>query len=337
MIHPMPTARPGSTPSRMPLLLLIGLLAVLPPPVRAETQAATRPSSNTLNRDLVKIAAVQVSGYDKGDARREGYDPADKLVPYIERAKADGAQLVVFPEYILGHISVPGPTTRKISEAAAIHGIYVIVGCWEEFANTTFANTALVFDRAGNIAGKYQKTHAAVDHYEGTPAWSKPPAGKSTEWFLKNDPEWIMKRGDDLPVFEFDFGKVGILTCYDGWFPEPFHVLSLKGAELVVWINGRGGSVEDFIMKTAMFQSHIAMVTVNQAYGSGTMIGDLSEWPTRILARCPDEKESYISATIDLKAVRKARETSRNLQQRRPDLYGELMKPVPGGARPRKR
>jgi len=310
------------------------LFLLLPQLACTEARAAGLPADNKVNRDLVKIAAVQISGYDKGDAPREGYDAADKLVPYVERAGKDGAQLVVFPEYILGRIQVPGPSTEKISAAASAQGIYVIVGCWEVYDDATFANTALVFDRAGKITGKYHKTHAAVDKYEGTPAWSKPPTGKSTEWFLKNDPEWIMKRGGDLPVFEFDFGKVGILTCYDGWFPEPFHVLSLKGAELIVWINGRGGSVEDFIMKTAMFQSHVAMVCVNQAYGSGTMIGDPAEWPARILARCPDKEESYISATIDLKSVRKTRETSRNFQQRRPDLYGELVKPAAVEPRP---
>jgi predicted amidohydrolase len=194
------------------------------------------------------------------------------------------------------------------------------------FKDNSFANTALIFDREGKIAGKYQKTHAAVDHYEGNPPWSKPPSGKDENWFLTKDPEWIMKKGDDLPVFDFDFGKVGIMTCYDGWFPECPRVMSLKGAELIVWINGRGGSVEDYIMKATMFQSHVAMISTNQAYGGGTMIGDCIQWPPRIIERAPDKKESYITAAVDLKTVRKIRETSRNFQQRRPELYRELVK-----------
>ena len=52
-----------------------------------------------------------------------------------------------------------------------------------------------------------------------------------------------MQRGEDLPVFDLDFGRVGILTCYDGWFPESFRALSLKGAELIVWVNGRRASL----------------------------------------------------------------------------------------------
>ena len=294
-----------------PLVLLVANLAGLASP------PASQPSS------YVKVAAVQISGYDKCDLPREDYDPSSTLVPYVNRAGQDGAQLVVFPEYVLGHIRVPSPVTERISAAAAINQIYVIAGCWEDFDHGEYANTALIFDRQGRIAGKYHKTHAAVDHFEGEPAWSRPPTGKDHAWFLRNDPEWKMQRGDDLPVFDFDFGKVGVLTCYDGWFPESFRTLSLQGAELIVWINGRGGLVEDFLVKSVMFQSHVAMVSTNQAYGGGTMIGDL---PARILARCPDREECYITANLDLSNVRRVRRLSRNFQQRRPDLYKPLTK-----------
>ena len=277
---------------------------------------------------LVKLAAVQIRGYDKGDLPREGYDPTAAIVKYIDRAGKDGAQLVAFPEYVLGHIRVPGPVTERISAAAAANHIYVIVGSWEDYSDGTFADTALIFDRRGTIAGKYLKTHAAVDHYEGDPPWSKPPSGKGKDWFLRNDPEWVMKKGEDLPVFNVDFGKVGIEICYDGWFPEPARVLSLKGAELIVWINGRSGPVEDYILKSVMFQSHVAMITTNQAYGGGTMIGDMATWQPQILAHAPDNQEAYISATINLEQVRKLRESSRNFQQRRPDIYTEMVNPI---------
>jgi len=273
--------------------------------------------------DVVKVAAVQVCGYDKGYVARPGFDPTDSVVKYIAKAAGDGAQLVVFPEYHLGRIVVPGPVTEKISQAAAKAKIYVIVGCWEVYKDNTFANAALLFDRQGKITGKYLKTHAAVDTFEGTPSYAKPPEGRSTDWFIKNDPEWIMQKGQDLPVFDLDFARVGIVTCYDGWFPEPFRVLSLKGAEIIVWINGRGGHVEDFIVKSAMFQNSVAMVTANQAYGAGTMIAD---WPATIRALCPPKQEAYISATLDLKRLRRVRKHSRNYQQRRPELYGEILK-----------
>ena len=290
---------------------------------------AAAEESEPVDRDLVKIAAVQISGYDKGDLPRKNYEPANAFVPYIDRAGKEGAQLVVFPEYVLGRIHVPGPETNKIAAAAKANSIYVVVGCWELLQAGAFANTALIFDRNGDIVGKYRKTHAAIDHFdEDHPPWTRPPANKSNEWMVQNDPEWIMKAGKKLPVFDFDFGSVGIMTCYDGWFPEPARILSLKGAELLLWINGRGGTVEDFIVKTTMFQSHVAMVATNQAYGGGTMIGDCSNRPATILARCPDKQESYITGTINLKRIRQIRERSRNFQQRRPDLYKLLTDPV---------
>lgn len=273
----------------------------------------------------VKVAAVQMLGYDKTDVSRPGFDPSDSVVRYIERAAKEGTQLVVFPEYLLGRISVPGPQTERIGKAAAAGRIYVIVGCWEVFQDGSFANSALLFDRSGKIIGKYNKVHAAVDHFEGEPPWSKPPNGKDAEWFIKNDPEWKMKRGHDFPVFDLDFGRIGILTCYDGWFPETFRILSLKGAEILVWINGRRGTVEDFIVKSAMFQDEVALIATNQAYGSGTMIG---QWPAQILGQCPEPKESYITAKINLEQVRKARKNSRNIQQRRPEIYGEIARPL---------
>ena len=76
--------------------------------------------------DKVKVAAVQTGGHDKWLKIKDGCDPVASVVTYIERAAADGVQLVVFPEYHLGRISVPGAQTRRISQAAAKHGIYVI-------------------------------------------------------------------------------------------------------------------------------------------------------------------------------------------------------------------
>jgi predicted amidohydrolase len=285
------------------------------------------PIKESINRDLVKVAAVQISGYDKSDLPRKNYDPAALMIPYIDRAGKDKSQLVVFPEYVLGRISVPGPETKRIAAAAKANSIYVVVGCGEVFKDGKYANSALIFDRAGKIMGKYNKTHAAVDNHQGDPPWTKPLKGKSRDWLIRNDPEWTMEAGKSLPVFDFDFGRVGIMTCYDGWFPEPARVLSLRGAELILWINGRGGSVEDFIVKTTIFQSHVAMITTNQAYGSGTMIADVSSLRGPMIARTPPKEEAYISGTINLERIRAIRSNSRNFAQRRPDIYTDLVAP----------
>jgi len=273
--------------------------------------------------DQIKVAAVQTGGYDKWLNIEEGCDPVASVIRYIERAAKDQVQLVVFPEYHLGRITVPGPETRAISKVVAQKGIYVIVGCWEVFDDQSFSSTALLFGRQGVIEGKYYKTHAAVDKYSGEPAYANPPAGKDRQWFIRNDPEWIMKRGQDLPVFDLDFGRIGILICYDGYFSETYRVLSLKGAEVVVWINGRGGNIQDYYVKTFMEQNLISMICTNQAYGAGTMI---AQYPNRIDAVCRKTGEGYVTGMIDLKRLRHARKNSRNFRQRRPELYQEIVK-----------
>ena len=301
--------------------LLLGVLAFL----FLTEQTAGQETGKQASR--VKVAAVQVSGYDKTIKPGEIREPVKKVLDYIYRAAGDSVELVVFPEYYLGRISVPGKETRAISQAAAHHQIYVIIGGWEVFDDGSFANAALLFGRDGKILGKYFKTHAAVDRYEGEPAYSSPPGGHDEAWFIQNDPEWIMKRGQEFPVFDLDFARIGILTCYDGWFPEPFRILSLKGAEILVWVNSRHGMVEDYIVLTAMHHNTVSMICTNQAYGSGTKI---AEWPRTIKAACPDPGEQYITATLNLERLRNARKNNRNAQQRRPDIYQEILMEVPG-------
>ncbi len=277
--------------------------------------------------DFVKVAAVQINGHDKVLLPKLEIDDVEKAVNYIEKAAQDSAQLVVFPEYYLGPITIPGKETMTISEAAACNNIYVIIGSWEVFNDSSFANAVLLFGRDGILLGKYNKTHAAVDTYEGEPAYSSPPKGHDRNWFLSNDPEWIMKKGQEFPVFDLDFAKIGILTCYDGWFSEPFRILSLKGAEILIWVNNRNGKVEDYIVLAAMHHNTVSMICTNKADGGGTMISD---YPKEIKAICPKSGENYISATIDLKRLRYERENDRNAQQRRPDIYGEILMDIPG-------
>ena len=171
------------------VITIVGILTALAGKAGAEAPSQANP-------DLVKVAAVQISGYDKGDQPRDGYDPTTLLVPYIDRAAKDHAQLIVFPEYVLGRIPVPGPSTAKIAAAAKANSIYVVVGCWEVFADDTFANTALIFDRSGEIVGKYRKTHAAIDHYEGSPPWNiLGPASHGTGCFaMTRNGSWKLAR-----------------------------------------------------------------------------------------------------------------------------------------------
>lgn len=274
----------------------------------------------------VSVAAVQIMGHDKFGNLPEGVDPVSALLPYIKRAGREDVDLLVFPEYHLGRIHVPGPETERLGRAIKQECIYAVVGAWELLGENKYANAALLFGRDGQLEGTYYKTHAAVDSFDKNRVpWTSPPPGHDLDWFIEHDPEWKMERGRELPVFALDFGKIGILTCYDGWFPEAWRVLSLKGAEIVVWINGRGGTVEDYLVRGAMFWNEIHVVATNQAYGAGSMIG---QYPQTILEHMREPGEAYIQATLDLGTVRRARANSRNLAQRRPELYGPLVEPL---------
>jgi len=111
------------------------------------------------------------------------------------------------------------------------------------------------------------------------------------------------------------------MTCYDGYFSESADILSLKGAEIVCWINGRAGSIEDFIVKADVFRNYIAMIATNLAPGSGTMI---ATWPANILAHVKETGDHYITAEIDLEALRIQRKHSRVFHQREPEKYGVI-------------
>jgi len=78
------------------------------------TQQRINPKQVAKWPDKVKVAAVQLPGYDKWLKIKDGCHPVELVIKYIERAAADGAQLVVFPEYHLGRISVPGTQTQII-------------------------------------------------------------------------------------------------------------------------------------------------------------------------------------------------------------------------------
>lgn len=264
-----------------------------------------------LSHKTARIAVVQITGHWVWRAHGESPETLKEVLPYIDRAGQDGADLVVFPELLLGEFRVPCETTEKISAAAKKNNIYVIGGCFEiRDEKGNFSNSMLIFDRQGEIIGRYFKMHPAV----GEPPSLYPP--------LPSDAEYLMQAGTELPVFDLDFGRIGILTCYDGYFPEPFRILSLKGTEIIVWPNARGGSVEKHIVLTNLQQNSVHMVTCNKAVGAGSMI---AAWPNEILAICEEPKEDYILADLPMDRLRLDRKYARHFQQRKPECYQGIL------------
>jgi beta-ureidopropionase len=314
------------------LAIAASLPAVTPKPTVEVQEIMIKPlSKEQLATTSVKVAAVQIDGtwiWPKG--YRDNIDPADAVVKYIDRAAGEGVQLIAFPELYLGYFPVPNASTDKIAAAARKHRIYVVVGCFEITDDKgTFYNSSLVFDREGAIIGRYCKQHAAV----GEMPYCWPPC--------PDDPEWLMTPGSEYPVFDLDFGRVGITTCYDGYFPEPWRILSLRGAEIIIWMNARGGVVEDYLVRAAMHQNVVSVICTNKAVGAGTMI---AAWPHDFVAMCKEPGEQYVSGDVPLWNLRNMRKNDRVFRQRRPEIYGDIVKsspvweayrdlpPVPGAA-----
>jgi predicted amidohydrolase len=105
--------------------------------------------------------------------------------------------------------AVPGPTTRRLGELAKRLDAYVVAGLYERVGPIVY-NTAVLVDRQGRLAGTYRKTHLPAEEVE---------AG-------------IMP-GDAYPVFDTDFGRIGMMICWDLQFPEVARALSLRGAEIL--------------------------------------------------------------------------------------------------------
>ena len=140
----------------------------------------------------------------------------EKVLDQAGREKPDVILLTeFFPEHgVKGTVQdrsepIPGRVTDALARKAREYNTYIIAGMLELDGGKTY-DTAVLIDRQGRIAGKYRKTHLPLAEVED---------GETP--------------GSDYPVFDTDFGRIGILICWDFVFPETFRILRLEGAEIV--------------------------------------------------------------------------------------------------------
>jgi hypothetical protein len=142
---------------------------------------------------------------------------ADEAV--LDEAGRARVDLVLLPEYMLGgRIEEPleGPSCRLMSAKAKQYRMYVAGGIVRKEDKTDRVyNTALLLDRAGRLAGMYDKIHPYSPELN----------------------EEGITPGSEVRVFRTDFGKVGFMICYDSWFTDVAELLSLKGAEIILFPN----------------------------------------------------------------------------------------------------
>jgi len=258
-----------------------------------------------------------------------------KCLELIDLAATQGAQLVVLPEVWtgLGYSTpdlyqeiaepVPGPTTDLLAEKARQHGLHIVGSLYARADNGEYENLAPLIGPDGVILGSYSKTHL----------FDAPNRIDITSGIRESDK---VVAGSDLPVFETSLGSIGVTVCSDLRFPEVYRVLTLRGARIIVcasaFLSPRLDHWEFFIRARAaenqVFVAASGQVGTEPISGISfvgrSMIAD--PWGT-IIATASDV-EGVVTAHLDLGLIDIMRDRYPLLDQRRPELYGEISRPV---------
>jgi predicted amidohydrolase len=235
-----------------------------------------------------------------------------RMLQAAEQAGRYRPDIVCFAETMVNRASgvplaqaaepIPGPSTEAFAATARKLRAYIVLSLHEVDDDGYLYNTAVLLDREGKIVGKYRKVHLTMYEWE---------AG--------------LMPGDDYPVFDTDFGRIGILVCWDYWYPESARLLRLQGAEMVfiptagdARIQAAARAVENgmYVIVSGVRQSRILAPN-----------GD-------VLCETQDPEEDYCVAEIDLNgayrthwlSVGPAKGEGRSLyvEERRPDTYGPI-------------
>ena len=268
-----------------------------------------------------------------------------RLAESIRRLAAHGAQLIVMQEL---HNSlyfcqvedvdnfdlaepIPGPSTDFFGEIARKCGVVIVTSLFERRAAGLYHNTAVVIERDGTIAGKYRKMHIPDD-----------PAYYEKFYFTPGDLGFH-------PI-KTSVGQLGVLVCWDQWYPEAARLMALQGAELLIYPTAIGYAASDTpdeqqrqreawttVQRGHAVANGLPMVSVNRVgfepdpseqtpgiefWGSSMVVGPQGE----ILHRSPSDKEEEYIIDIDLGHSEDVRRWWPFLRDRRIDEYGEITK-----------
>ncbi|MDB4691681.1 carbon-nitrogen hydrolase family protein [Verrucomicrobia bacterium] len=242
---------------------------------------------------VVKLASVH---YRPNDGSTN--DEKCKLFsPFIEDASKNNVDLIVLPETLTYYNSgrtyeqcaepIPGPSTNYFAQLAKKHNIHLVVGLIESENNLIY-NVAVLIGPKNGIIGKYRKVCLPRGEIEGgfTP-------------------------GTDYPVFETDIGKIGMMICYDGFFPEVARNLSNNGAEIIafpVWgcnpllASARAAENHVYLVSSTYTDASVNWM-ISAIYGQdGIPIKEASSWGTLISVEVDLNKRLYWPGLGDFKS-----------------------------------
>jgi N-carbamoylputrescine amidase len=268
----------------------------------------------------------------------------DFSISKIYEASVANADLVVLPELHLDSYfcqtedyrnfelaqPIPGPTTEILSALAKKLKIVIVSTIFEKRAAGLYHNTAVVFDKDGSMAGKYRKMHIPDD-----------PGFYEKYYFTPGDLGF-------KPI-ETSIGKLGVLICWDQWFPEAARLMALAGADLLIYPTAIGWDKHDSreeqhrqldawitIQRSHAIANGIPVIACNrtsfeqaldsnkgiQFWGNSFIAGSQGE----ILTRANDTEVKLLTCTLNSERTERVRQIWPFLRDRRIDDYGELTK-----------
>ena len=272
-------------------------------------------------------------------------DNMQRLKKGIEQLAKQGAQLIVLQEL---HNSlyfcqietvdnfdlaepIPGPSTAFFSEIAAANNVVIVTSLFEKRAAGLYHNTSVVIEKDGSIAGKYRKMHIPDD-----------PAYYEKFYFTPGDLGFA-------PI-KTSLGKLGILVCWDQWYPEAARLMALNGAELLIYPTAIGYESSDAEEEkqrqreawTTVQRGHavangLPVIAVNRVgfepdpsqqtqgitfWGSSFVAGSQGEF----IYRASETEEECTIVEIDLQRSEQVRRWWPFLRDRRIDEYHNITK-----------
>jgi predicted amidohydrolase len=223
----------------------------------------------------IKVAAVHYQP-------RPGKTPKEKreqFGQFIVEAARQKVELVVLPETLTYYGTgktfaecaepIPGPSTEYFGELAKTHDLYIVAGLLEREKHLIY-NVAVLIGPDGEVVGKYRKVTLPRSEIEGgiTP-------------------------GEDYPIFETRFGKLGMMVCYDGFFPEVARELGNRGAEVIAWpvwgcnplLAAARANENHVYLISSTYTDVSANWTLSAVYGrDGKVISQASQWGSLAVA-----------------------------------------------------
>ena len=287
----------------------------------------------------MKIALIQQA--NTADSRQN----KDKLIASIKTCAKQGASLIVLQELHNGLYfcqtedpanfdlaeTIPGPSTDEFGTLAKELGVVLVLSLFEKCMPGLYYNTAVVIEKDGSIAGKYRKMHIPED-----------PAYYEKFYFTPGDL--------GFEPIQTSLGKLGVMVCWDQWYPEAARLMALGGAEVLIYPTAIGWESTDTKEEKArqreswitIQQSHaiangLHVISVNrtgyeadpseatngiQFWGSSFIAGPQGE----ILTQASTDKEENIVVDINLKRTEEVRRIWPFFRDRRIDAFGDLSK-----------